>query len=347
LGAKADKTMIRHGENECFVKAEFLVDEDSSAAKALREMDVETDGLIVLSRKFTDAGKNVIKVNGNAVTATMLRKVTDYLVDVHGQSEHFFLLKESNQLKMLDSVIGEPLRILKEELKLRLQEKKEIDSQIALLGGDEQERSRRLDVLKYQIDEITALDLKDGEEEELKAKRNKINNLEKIITALREGLAYFTEEQGINDSLRSAVRSIGAISRLDDQYAAIYDKMEEVAEELEDISETLSDYSEELYFDENEAESVEARLDAIHDLMRKYGANKEEIDSYLEKINAETYGFEIGEKKTYKANGSTPLWSEFNRIESASLLLYNTMMSHKQALPRLSIVLGGQKGFRG
>lgn len=287
LGAKADRSMIRYGESECVVKAEFMLPKDAKAVRELEGMDIESDGEIIISRKFSDTGKNTIKINGNTVTAAMLRRVTDSIVDVHGQSEHFFLLKESNQLKMLDSVIGEPLRILKEELKLRLQEKKEIDSQIALLGGDKQERSRRLDVLKYQIDEITALDLKDGEEEELKTKRNKINNLEKIITALREGLAYFTEEQGINDSLRGAVRSIGAISRLDDQYAAIYDKMEEVAEELEDISETLSDYSEELYFDENEAESVEARLDAIHDLMRKYGANKEEIDSYLEKINAE------------------------------------------------------------
>ena len=91
LGAKADRTMIRYGESECMVRAEFSVREDGRAAEALREMDIETEGDILISRKFTEAGKNSIKINGNTVTAAMLRKVTDNLVDVHGQSEHFFL----------------------------------------------------------------------------------------------------------------------------------------------------------------------------------------------------------------------------------------------------------------
>ena len=116
LGAKADKTMIRYGENECFVKAEFILPETSSAVKTLRELDIETDGEIIISRTFSLAGKNAVKINGSTVTTTMLRKVTDALVDVHGQSEHFFLLKESNQLKMLDQVVGEPLIALKSVL---------------------------------------------------------------------------------------------------------------------------------------------------------------------------------------------------------------------------------------
>ena len=120
-------------------------------------MDIETDGEIIISRKFSETGKNSIKINGNTVTAAMLRKVTDSLVDVHGQSEHFFLLKESNQLKTLDHVVGESILPLKQELSTLLQEKKQIEGQIALLGGDQQERERRLDVLKFQIDEICSL----------------------------------------------------------------------------------------------------------------------------------------------------------------------------------------------
>ena len=126
LGAKADRSMIRYGETECMVKAEFFVSERSKAVATLREMDIDTDGEIILSRKFTDAGKNSIKINGNTVTATMLRKVTDSLVDVHGQSEHFFLLKESNQLRTLDHVVGEAILPLKKELSALLQEKKQI-----------------------------------------------------------------------------------------------------------------------------------------------------------------------------------------------------------------------------
>ena len=124
LGAKADRSMIRYGETECLVKAEFILPESSKAVQTLREMDIDSDGEIIISRKFSDAGKNAIKINGNAVTAAMLRKVTGSLVDVHGQSEHFFLLKESNQLKTLDSVLGDTVTEKKEEISVLLRVKK-------------------------------------------------------------------------------------------------------------------------------------------------------------------------------------------------------------------------------
>ncbi len=287
LGAKADRSMIRYGETECMVKAEFSVPETSKAVLSLREMDIDSDGEIIISRKFSENGKNAIKINGNTVTATMLRQVTDSLVDVHGQSEHFFLLKESNQLKMLDDVIGMEMAKAKENLSVLLKEKRHIEEQIKKLGGDEQERSRRLDILRFQIDEIETVNMKDGEEEELIAKRNKINNLEKIIAALRDALSALESESGVSDGLRFANRSLMNIARLDEEYSAICDRLEGVAGEVEDIAATLSDMGEELYFDENEAMETESRLDAIRALKRKYGADKKAIDEYLASISEE------------------------------------------------------------
>ena len=287
LGAKADRTMIRYGETECIVKAEFSVSENSKAVQALRELDIDSDGEIIISRKFTESGKNSVKINGNAVTATMLRTVTDSLVDVHGQSEHFFLLKESNQLKTLDSVVGGELAEEKEKLAALLRENRDIDERISLLGGDEQERGRRLDILKFQIDEIESVDLREGEEEELLAKRNKINNLEKIISSLREATEALSGETGVLDGLRYANRALSAISKLDESYQTVCEKLESIAIDADDVAETLSDMAEELYFDENEAQETETRLDAIRSLKRKYGANKGQIDEYLEKIRAE------------------------------------------------------------
>ncbi len=287
LGAKADRTMIRYGETECLVKAEFLLPETSKAIALLRDMDIETDGEIIISRKLSESGKTAIKLNGNTVTAAMLRQVTDCLVDVHGQSEHFFLLKESNQLKTLDSVVGEALLPQKEKLSLLLKENRQIEERISLLGGDEKERGRRLDVLRFQIEEIEGVDLKEGEEEELLIKRNKINNVEKIIASIQEGVSALSEERGALDCLRMATRSISAITRLDDSYASIYDKLESLSAEASDVAATLSDLGEELYFDEHEAVETEARLDSIRDLKRKYGTNKQEIDEYYQKICAE------------------------------------------------------------
>lgn len=287
LGAKADKTMIRYGETECLVKAEFIVPETAKAVEALRELDVETDGEIIVSRKFSLNGKNTIKINGNTVTASMLRKITDSLVDVHGQSEHFFLLKESNQLKLLDDVIGEPLVAEKSALSALLKEKKSIDEKLAALGGNEQERNRTLELLRFQIEEIESVDLREGEEEELLSKRNKMQNLEKIIFALQEAAQTLSSEGGALDGLRNAARAVSSVSKLDESYASVHDRLANLAMEADDLAETVSDLADELYFDENEAEQVEARLDAIKALKRKYGADKAAIDEYLRKITAE------------------------------------------------------------
>ncbi len=287
LGAKADRSMIRYGETECMVKAEFSVPEAARAVAVLRDMDVETDGEIIISRKFNEAGKSTIKINGNSVTASMLRQVTDSLVDVHGQSEHFFLLQESNQLKTLDSVVGEPLISKKASLSALLKERKRINEQIALLGGDEQERGRRLDILRFQIEEIEGVAWKEGEEEELLAKRNKINNLEKIIASLRTALGAITEERGALDALRIASRSLSAVSRLDEAYERVHDRLEGLAAEADDAASALNDLADELYFDENEAIETENRLDAIRALKRKYGADKEEVDDYYQRISEE------------------------------------------------------------
>ena len=287
LGAKADRAMIRYGETECMVKAEFILSENAKAVEVLREMDIDSDGEIIISRKFSENGKNTVKINGNTVTATMLRKVTDCLVDVHGQSEHFFLLKESNQLKTLDEVVGDGLISEKQALQALLKENRAIDKQIALLGGDEKERGRRLDILQFQIEEIETVDLQDGEEEELLAKRNKIKNLEKIISALRETTECLSGENGVLDGLRLSARALLGITKLDDAYENVYEKLESVAIDLGDILETLNNMADELYFDENEAEETETRLDIIRTLKRKYGANKEEIDAYLEDIKKE------------------------------------------------------------
>ena len=287
LGAKADRSMIRYGETECMVKAEFVVNENAKAIETLREMDIDSDGEIIISRRFSETGKNSVKINGNTVTTAMLRKVTDSLVDVHGQSEHFFLLKESNQLKTLDEVVGEPISEKKKILSDLLRAKREIDERIAKLGGDEKERERRIDVLAFQIQEIEAVDLKDGEEEELLIKRNKIINLEKIITAIREAMQVLSGEAGVLDGLRTATRSLSSVSKLDEAYTDVLEKLESLAIEADDVSETLTALADDLYFDENEAEETEARLDTIRALKRKYGANKEEIDAYLNDIKSE------------------------------------------------------------
>ncbi|MDE6868319.1 MAG: DNA repair protein RecN [Clostridia bacterium] len=287
LGCKADRTMIRYGESEAFVRAEFVLDKNSDAVKVLNEYDIETDGEVIISRKLSSDGKGSIKINGDSVTASMLKGVTQHLVDVHGQSEHFFLLSEDNQLKLIDSLAAEKTEKIKDGLADLISEKRQLKSKIDSLGGDESERARKLDLLGYQINEIQAAGLKAGEYEELKTRQNVLLNIEKIMSAINEAKTVIGGEGGCGDCLALAMHAMNGISSIDDGYAQIYGRLESVGAEIDDISETLSAYADNLSFDEGEAKQIDERLELIKTLIKKYGADEEHVISYMEKAQAE------------------------------------------------------------
>ncbi len=287
LGSKADRTMIRHGESEAFVKAEFSVGQDSEACRKLEEMDIECDGNIIISRKLNADGKGGIKINGNTVTLSMLKTVTLHLVDVHGQSEHFFLQSEQNQLKVIDGLCGEQAESLKRSLSELIAEKKKLTAAMKALGGDEAERARRLDLLDYQIKEIKSADLKAGEYDELKARQNVIQNAEKILTALNTVKNIFDDDGGISDGISSAMREIGRIADIGEDYENIYVRLESLNAEAADISESISDAMDAISFNEGEARQVEERITLINSLKKKYGADEIEILRFLEKAESE------------------------------------------------------------
>lgn len=287
LGAKADKSMIRYGEEECSVKAVFSIEKNTPAYNALEDIDIEPDECIVITRRYNVNGKGSIKINGSAVNAQMLKKVTAALVDVHGQSEHFFLASEKNQLTVLDGLAGDKLIALKNELNEKLGVYKDIKKKLSVFSGDVNERARRIDVLKFQIDEIEGAAIKEGEEETLREKREKINNAEKIVNALGEAEECLSSENGALDRIRLSRRVLSSIARYGEEYSSLTDRLENAAAEIDDIAETLSSLSESFSFDENEAEEVERRLDRIKDIKRKYGVDLNGVNEYLEKAKAE------------------------------------------------------------
>ncbi len=281
LGSKADKSLIRFGESEAFVKAEFSVESDSAACKILEDMDIDCDGEIIISRKYSIDGKGSIKINGNTVTGAMLKRLTASLVDVHGQSEHFFLLDEANQLKTVDNLCGERVISLKNELAELVARKKELKKQVEKLGGDEQERERALDLLSYQINEIEKADIKVGECEQLRAKKKLIDNSEKIISALGMIKGVLSDDNGCTDMLSVARRQASTIADFDEKYGEIYTRIENLSVEAGDLSDEISDLLDETSFDEREAQTVEERLELLRGLFKKYGADEEEVLSFL------------------------------------------------------------------
>ena len=283
LGAKADKGMIRSGQSECSVRAEFTC-EPELLRPVLEELDLEESDTLLIVRRLNADGRGSLKVNGCPMTATMLRKLTSQLVDVHGQSEHFFLLKETNQLRLLDQIAGTERE--RAEVASLLRERRAYAEKLSSLGGDEGERERRADILRFQIDELENAALKEGEEEELTALRTKYQNAEKILGGLKTVRDALLSDGGASDAVNTAHRGLISIEKYGD-YAALSERLENALAEIEDIGETAESLAEELDIDEREAERVENRLDEIKSLKKKYGGSVEEALNFLSRAKEE------------------------------------------------------------
>lgn len=287
LGAKADKSLIRHGENNAVVEGVFDVFENSTVKNVLCELGFDEDDEIMISRSMNASGRNEIRINGRTVTLSMLRELSTMLVDVHGQSEHFALSKVSTHLELLDRFGKEELSEKKDNFEKEYRTLTELKRELSSFGGNEGERARLIDLYAFQIEEIEEAALKEGEEEELNARFALVTHAEKIATALSVAHEAMSGEMGGMNVLSAAKDSLSSIDNLSDKIPSLKDRLSSCLIELEDISETINDIAEELSFDEKEADEIAERLERIKALKRKYGNSFEEINKYLEKTRAE------------------------------------------------------------
>ena len=287
LGAKADKTLIRTGEEFSSVTAEFDVSNLPSVKEVFEQLELEYDDQLIISRKFTLDGKNSIKVNGQTVNVSMLKKITSGLVDVHGQSEHFHLLKNANQLQLIDDFGGTEIIKIKDVIKNVYKEFKANKQELEALGGEESQRLVRLDILTYQIAEIERVGLTDGEEEELIAIKQKLNNQKRIIDALNSVKSCVSDEGGVSDLLSNLSRILANISEYSSEYADLSNRLENTFAELGDISSTASSLLDEFDYPDYDINQIEDRLNDIKNIKKKYGATYQEIEEFLESAKQE------------------------------------------------------------
>ena len=295
LGAKADKSLIRSGETECVVSAEFGLLSDAVYG-VLDEFGFEKDELLIITRKFNISGRNTVSVNGNFATVSMVKRLTALLIDVHGQSEHFYLLNAANQLKLIDKLSGVQDGELILKAKSAYAEFKKLTEELSAAGGDEAARLIKSDVLSYQIREIETADVKENEFEELTAIKAKLVNREKIINALSAVKSGIEDEGGVSDILSNAARLLNGISALSDEYSSLSDRLSGAYAEIDDILNAVSDKLDELGYSEYSLDRIEERLGIIKNLFKKYGgdygalvnfyddaiAEKERLDNFAE-----------------------------------------------------------------
>ena len=277
LGAKADKTMIRHGES--FAEAEicFFAGGNSVVEALLSEFGIDFDGDIIVKRKITIEGRSDVKVNGESVTLTMLKKLSGLLCDVYGQSEHYSLLNQNNQLAVLDTYIGEGISNLKREAEPIISSIRKAKKALEENGGDERSRAIRLDVLKYQINEIEKAELYEGEEDELLEKQLLMKNAQKIGEALSTVNGALYSDGGACDAINQAISSLYKVLSYSEEYSALYDRLYSLKAEADDIASEAENLLSNIEFNPYERERIESRLDLIKTLKRKYGNTYGEI----------------------------------------------------------------------
>ena len=179
LGERADKSLIRYGTDEASVEAVFEDYSTKDISLYLEDIGVEEEDILILQRKMRE-NKNECRINGKQVTLSMLKGLTSLLVDIHGQHEHQALLNVQSHLKLIDSIGSKELPKIKADVEEKYTKYTSIKNELSKYGNED-ERIRRLDILKYQIEEIEKADIQPNEEDVLVEKRHKIRNAEKII----------------------------------------------------------------------------------------------------------------------------------------------------------------------
>lgn len=283
LGSRADKTLIRNGADFAKVTADFIVDLNDKLTEILKELDIEPEDNIIITRKMYIDGKSEIKVNGTAVSLSMLKKLTTNLIDVYGQFEHTNLLDERKHLQVLDEYGGNEVIDALNEYKAVYDELNNLYSQVKALGGDERERMNRIDYLQYQINEIKMINPQVGEDEELEVKKARMVNAEKLAEAYNVAKqALDGDEYSARIGIGTARNKLQSIVEIDPSMKDLIDRLYSLEAELDDIATEITSASSSCDYDEQEFNEVDSRLDSIKMLKKKYGNS---ITQVLDSLN--------------------------------------------------------------
>lgn len=296
LGAKSTPDIIGRYGDSALVELSFLADE--AKTKKLEELDIyPEDGLVTISRRIFD-GKSVIKVNGESTTASNVRKITELLIDIHGQHEHQSLLKKNVHLEIVDRYAKKELDDVKKEFLDAYKQYKDSESALEQFTISEDERLRNISFLRYEIEEIENAGLKENEDVELEKEYRRIVNSKKITEELDFVEQSLSTGTGSASELVSrAIQSLNRILDYDDNLQTMYDELSDVENLLNDFNREMASYLSSMEFDNNYFNETEKRLDLINSLKAKHGGSLESVFSYCKEAKEKLEFYEEYEKK--------------------------------------------------
>ncbi len=278
LGERASKELIAHGSEKATVDAMFSMDNASEALnRVLDELGFEQSDELFLSRELSASGKSASRLNGVLVPLSVIKRVSDLLVDVHGQHEHQSLLNPSSHIRFLDAYGAGDIAPAKEKLNSAYQSYRALQKSMLSGFSSQDEREREMDILAYQIREISAARLKGGEEEKLNAERSLLANAERIQSAFAVSGECLSGDGGALSLVSDARKQMQSVEALSPEYAALAGRLNDAYFNLEDIAYTLRETGEGMEFDPKRLDAIETRLEHIKSLKRKYGASVDEV----------------------------------------------------------------------
>ena len=269
------KDMIRRGQSMSFVELALYLPENPNSI----------DGNVVVSREINTAGKNICKINGRLVPVSELKNFMKNIIDIHGQYDNQTLMDTEFHTRYLDKFVGEKMFKIHEKYCELYNEYVELNKKLKNNYGDEIEKQRKLDLLEYQYKEIKSANLKRGEDEQLEEKRKIIMSSEKVAESLNN--VSNNLEGTIIDVINDSIRALEKIEDVNSKYGEKLVEMKNIYYEVQEVARDIALMKEDVYFDEEERNEIEERLDEIYSLKRKYGNTIDEIIEYKEKLENE------------------------------------------------------------
>lgn len=303
VGERVTSEVIRGDSDEALTEAVFDLSDAPRAAEIAGEAGFgDGDDALILSRQIAAEGGSVYRLDHRRSTLTLLSDISQFLADIHGQHEHQQLIHEENHLRYLDQYGGTEHRGLRGEFAGVYEDFTAARRELQSLQMDEQERARRLDMLSFQIEEIEAAGLKPGEDDELRTQRKRLMAAEKLMESLNEAIELLGGGEqtslGAAPALQEAADRLQAVADVDDELADSAKQLQDLAYQADELTRSLQHYFENVDLDPERLEEIEARLDEINRLRRKYGDTVEDVLEYLAQARQEAQRLSQSSERT-------------------------------------------------
>lgn len=299
LGERTSKELVRNGSNNASVTALFE-DVNDTVTEKLDEMGInsEDDGNLIIQRKISSLGKSTCRINGIPCTVSMLKEIGSLLVNIHGQHDSQALLNPDFHINFVDMLSNdeEVYSNYLNSFKALILVRKRLKS----LTSDADTRDKRIELLKYQVKELKQAEIKEGEIEDLKKRREIILNSQSIVEALSSLLALITgndESNGVQNSLLQSSKSIQRFVDNDADISTVFSSLDSINDGVENLKDLLSNKLDSMNFNPDELEKIEDRLEMFYDFQNKYGKTEQDMINYLESAEAELASIENSDEE--------------------------------------------------